>query len=131
VHLPDGRKVTLKREDGTPFAHCARYHPDLLNTARALLEGESQRKGTGPFGPDTFNAYGRRYFKSAKFENLAPTTKRARRHAVEQFLAAHGEKRVTKLERKHVRAMLDDLAGKPGAQRNLITVRQFADRACY
>jgi hypothetical protein len=122
VHLPDGRKVTLKRADGTPFAHCARWHPDLLNTARAILEAAPQRKGTGPFAPDTFNAYGRTYFKSAKFANLKPTTKRARRCAVDQFLAEHGEKRVTKFERRHFRAMMDDLAGKPGAQRTLITV---------
>ena len=66
VHLPDGRKITLKRADGTPFPHCARYHPDLLKTARALLEGEPRRQGTGPFAPDTFNAYGRRYLNSAK-----------------------------------------------------------------
>jgi integrase len=41
---------------------------------------------------------------------------------VERLLAEHGEKRVTKLERRHMRAMMDDLAGKPGAQRDRLTV---------
>jgi integrase len=122
LYHPDGRKITLKRADGTPFAHCARYHPELLNTARTILEAAPQLKGTGPFAPDTFNAHARRYFKSAKFEMLAETTKRARRYAVEQFCSVHGDKRVTRFKRSSFRAMMDDLAGKPGAQRTLRTV---------
>ena len=123
VHLPDGRKVTLKRPDGTPWPHCSRWHPDMLATARAILEAAPpDRKGLGPFGPDTFHAYARTYLASARFATHAPITQKARRYHVERFCAEHGEKRVTRLERKHVRAMLDRLAGKPGAQRELLTV---------
>jgi hypothetical protein len=123
VHLP-GRRITLKREDGTPFLHCQRGTPEFaVAYAQAIAGGVPlPKKGLGPFAPDTFNAYGRPYFNSAKYADLRATTKRARRHAVEQFLKKHGDKRVTKLERRHVRAMLDDLAGKPGRQRNLLTV---------
>ncbi len=123
LHLPDGRKVTLKRDDGTPWPHCARWHPDLNAKARAILEdAPPEKKGLGPFGPGTFNVATRDYLRSAKFAALAPITQQQRRYQVENFAAEHGDKRVTGLRKPHVRAMLDDLAGKPGAQRELLTV---------
>ena len=118
-----GKQSTLKRADGSPLLKCAWGGKEFADAYREAMAASvaAPKTGLGPFAPDTFNVYGRRYFSSAKFEKLAPTTKRARRHQVEQFLAEHGEKRVTKLERRHVRAMLDDVASKPGRQRNLRT----------
>ena len=122
VHLPDGRKVTLKREDGTPFAHCARWHPDLLNTARAILEGATA-EGNRTLRPGHVQRLRSALFQIGQVREACRENHEARSPPrVNQFLAEHGEKRVTKLERKHVRAMMDDLAGKPGAQRTLITV---------
>lgn len=123
VHLPDGRKVTLKRDDGTPFPHCARWHPDLIAKARSILEATPpQKKGLGPFAPGTFHVAARNYLRSARFAALKPITQQQRRYQVESFAAEHGEKRVTTLQPRHVRAMMDDLAGKPGAQRERLTV---------
>lgn len=47
-----------------------------------------------------------RYIKSAEFITLSPNTQRAYRGILNRFRADHGDKRVSKLEREHVRGMM-------------------------
>jgi integrase len=57
------------------------------------------------------------YFASAAFEGLADTSSRMRRRLLEHFRNEHGQKRIAKLERRHIVAMMDAKAKTPGAAR--------------
>lgn len=58
-----------------------------------------------------------RYFASAAFANLAPSTQSMRRAILERFRTEHGEKRFVKLQPEHVGRLISKL--RPYAQRNM------------
>jgi integrase len=55
------------------------------------------------------------YYSSPEWRALAAETQRTYRNILERFREAHGGKPVAGLERRHVRAMIDAKAEKPGA----------------
>jgi site-specific recombinase XerD len=68
--------------------------------------------------PGTVNALIVAYYKSTDFtQDLGIDTQRARRGIIERFRNEHGEKRVAKIERDHVKAMMAAI-GKRHAKRN-------------
>jgi hypothetical protein len=117
LRLPGRKAVTLRGRFGTA---------EFAESYRAAVAGPAPAddpKGIGPIKPGTVAAVARRYLNSALFAaGLAPTTQRTRRHQVEQFVAEHGDKHLATLEPRHVKAMLDALAMKPGRARSLLTV---------
>jgi integrase len=60
------------------------------------------------------------YLASAAFGQLAPGSQQQYRRIFEGLRREHGDKRVAKLERKHVRAMVDAKASTPCAARDLL-----------
>jgi integrase len=72
--------------------------------------------------PGTINALVVRFYSSAAFQTLAPLTRSTYRNIIEKFRIEHGDKRVAKLERDHVRRMIDARAATPAAANNLLSM---------
>lgn len=61
-----------------------------------------------------------RYYRSSEFVSLAKSTRTTYRGILERLRLEHGEKTITGLERKHVRAMIAHRQGTPAAANNLL-----------
>jgi hypothetical protein len=70
--------------------------------------------------PGTVNATIVGFYRSPGFMNLRPITQATYRGVLEAFRVNHGDKRIAMLERRHVRDLIAEKAGRPGAQRNLL-----------
>src|SRR5262245_61016965 len=66
-------------------------------------------------------ALGRSYLRSAEFVGLAPDTQRSRRMVVESFIDKYDKQSVAGLEHRHIRAIMNGYADRPGAARNLLS----------
>jgi integrase len=86
----------------------------------ALDETPRVEIGAGRTVAGTVNAVVIGYFGSAAFQNLAPASRRQYRGIIERFRCEHGDKRIAKLERRNVMAMLDAKAGTPVAARDFL-----------
>lgn len=91
-----------------------------MDAYQAALDGApvkasaAERVKTG-----TMNALIVAYYQSSDFLNLAPDTKRTYRNMIERWRATDGHLSIEGLQAKHVRAMLDKMADRPGAAYNL------------
>ena len=113
LRAPGRKTVTIKGVFGSA---------EFAANYRAAIEGEECRPRGVPNKPGTMAALARSYLHSAAFAELAPTTQRARRHLVEQFIDAAGHATVAGLERRHVTAIMDKCAGHPGKARNMLSM---------
>jgi integrase len=89
------------------------YEAALDETPRIEIGGRRTVAGT-------VNAVVIGYFGSAAFQNLAPASRRQYRGIIERFRCEHGEKRIAKLERRNIMAMLDAKARTPVAARDFL-----------
>lgn len=69
--------------------------------------------------PGTVAALVAAYYGSAEFKGLKPITRSTYRNYIEPFRRDHGDKRVAKIERKHVKAIVAT-AGSTGAANNVL-----------
>jgi hypothetical protein len=88
--------------------------------AVAGVTAEPVKIGATRTKPGTVNATIVGFYQSSAFMNLRPVTQSSYRGVLEAFRAKHGEKRIEMLERRHVRDLIAEKAGRPGAQRNLL-----------
>lgn len=70
-------------------------------------------------GPGSFDALIAVYYTTAGYRDLAEITKKGYRAWLERFRNERGHLQVSTFERRHASALLDELAGKPGAQKSL------------
>lgn len=87
---------------------------------QALAPKRRLEIGAGKVQVGTVNDLVARYFKSAEFLSLAKNTQRAYRGVLERFRAEHGDKRISKLEREHVKAMVAAKVDTPTAANALL-----------
>jgi site-specific recombinase XerD len=97
----------------------------------AAMAGQSApQPGASRTKPGTVNALVVRYFNSAEFRSLATSTQATYRNIIERFRVEHGDKRVAKLERRHLVDMLAKKVETPAAANNWLrmvrTLMQFA-----
>jgi len=111
LRAPRRPTATIKGDYGSP---------EFAANYRAAMEGSAP-----PAPPvtrhGTILALGRSYLRSADFAGLANDTQRSRRKIVESFVEKFGTLSVARLEHRHVRAIMDDYVGRPGAGRNLLS----------
>jgi integrase len=86
--------------------------------------------GAGRSRAGTFNATRPGYFTSGEFLNLATGGQRTRRNILEHWFQTYGDAPVKDLQRKHVAAMIDAKATKPGAARDLLKALRSLMRFC-
>lgn len=60
------------------------------------------------------------YHASPEFKSLRPSTKATYRGIIERFREEHGDKRVAKIERQHIKAIIGAKADTPAAANNLL-----------
>ncbi|WP_018263425.1 tyrosine-type recombinase/integrase [Methylobacterium sp. WSM2598] len=63
-----------------------------------------------------------RYYASAEWKGLADSTKATYRGIIERFRADHGDKPVGRLEREHIKRMIDRKADTPAAANNFLRI---------
>ncbi len=71
--------------------------------------------GAGRVRPRSIDALVIRYYASAAFVQLAPSTQATYRGALERFRNKYGDRLVASLQRKHIKAMMDRQADAPAA----------------
>jgi site-specific recombinase XerD len=94
---------------------------EFMEAYQAALAGDKALRveiGAANTMPGTVDALVVAYYKSTEFtQDLGEGTQKARRSIIERFRAQHGEKRVAKIERDHVVAMMAAI-GRRHAKRN-------------
>jgi integrase len=96
------------------------WSPEFMSAYEAAL-----RDGPLPFEigasrtkPGSINAVIVRLYGSVDFRSCSPETQRTRRHILEKFRIAHGDKSVATLQSRHVADMIAEKAATPAAARN-------------
>jgi integrase len=121
-----GRKRVLFRKgfystylSGVPYAEdfMQRYHAALEGNARQLQEFKVDR-----IEPGTIDVVIVNFYRSTDFQKLKYTTQRVRKNVLEKFRVLHGKKRVALLSAAHLKAIIGDMADRPGAANNLLKV---------
>ncbi len=104
---------------GVPYAEdfMQRYHAALGGDAQRLQEFKEDR-----VEPGTIDAVIVNFYYSTDFVRLKRTTQRVRKNVLEKFREAHGKKRVALLTAAHLKAIIGDMADRPGAANNLLKV---------
>ncbi|MBK8160870.1 MAG: tyrosine-type recombinase/integrase [Rhodospirillaceae bacterium] len=90
---------------------------------QAALAGETAPRleiGADRSKPGTIAALVAAYFASSDFQGLAPSTRITYRNIIERFRAEYGALPVNRLERRHIRAMIEKRAKTPAAANNLL-----------
>jgi integrase len=97
------------------------WSPQFMEKYQTALDGTPRIEiGAGRTVAGTVNAVVIGYFGSAAFQNLAPASQRHYRGIIERFRCQHGDKRIAKLERRNVMAMLAAKVGTPAAARDFL-----------
>jgi integrase len=106
-------------------ADCDVVSPEFMAAYLAAL-GEQTPKERGPRG--IVSALIASYYNTTQFRGLADNTKRTRRSYLERFRGNFGAEKITKLEPKHIRALLDRLspAVRKGYLEAIRTLMQYA-----
>jgi integrase len=99
---------------------------EFMAVYKQALSGETTSPveiGARQHQPGTVAVLVTGYLQSHSFMNLlAEGTRRRRRQILERFRAEHGDKRVSKLERRHIEAMLAGMSATPGMALNFLIV---------
>jgi integrase len=96
----------------------ARHTPPLSLPAPSRKRASSAPSEPSPAGIDAVLVS---YYRMV-FPRLKPSTQAMRRNILERFRAAHGNKPVAQLERRHIDDMIAALAKTPHAANNLLKV---------
>jgi integrase len=111
---------------------CARVtlpHPEDEGFMAAYNAAMGETRNPNHIHPITSGSFGalcEDYMRSADFVQLAESTRREMKYVINHLIADHGEKRLSKLERRHVLGWKDKLASKPGAANKMLrTVKQL------
>lgn len=94
-----------------------RYHAALNGNAQQLQDFKEDR-----VDPGTIDAVIVNFYCSTDFLKLKYTTQRVRKNVLEKFRVLHGKKRVALLTAAHLKAIIGDMADRPGAANNLLKV---------
>ena len=108
----------FSRELGTEYGS----HDFVRRYEVARLEFETGRKagaGAGATIPGSINDLVAAWYVSPEWKGLADLTKKTYRGVIEPFRAKHGDKPVSRLERRHVMGFLAEKAETPSAANNL------------
>lgn len=108
VRIPGRPKIRLKATPGT--AEFLRAYEQALGDRPAVEKSVRNGPAKGSFGYVCL-----RYFQSPAFKALDISTRTWRRRALEAMCKRHGIKPVGMMQARHVRALRDERADKPGA----------------
>ena len=111
-----GQKTALPDDPNSKEFRAA--YEACLNPAKAPPPTAETLKPTKG-GPGSFDALIALYYTTAGYKDLAQVTKDGYRPWLERFRNERGHLKVRGFERQHATGLLDELAGKPGAQKSM------------
>ncbi|MFN3647782.1 MAG: tyrosine-type recombinase/integrase [Gemmobacter sp.] len=79
------------------------------------MEGDKAEIGKKQTLPGSIAALTASHYRSADYSGMANATKRAVRNILERFRAEHGDKRVARLEKRHIQKVMAEKAATPDA----------------
>jgi len=140
--MPDERRRFIKRmtdrhgrrrfyfvRDGYPRATLPGQpgEPAFEAAYREALAAPPRFAGKAPAPPrraaeGSFSDLCRRYYQSARFIALGPTTRRTYTNAIERLREAHGHKPVALLDRRGVKKIVAGYADRPGAANQVLRI---------
>jgi integrase len=102
---------------GVPYSDdfMQRYHVALDGNAQLLQDFKEDR-----IEPGTIDAVIVNFYHSTDYMKLKASTQKVRRNMLERFREKHGKKRVALLTPAHVKAIIGDMAERPGAANGLL-----------
>lgn len=86
------------------------WSPEFMAAYDEAMKALPKEIGASRTLPGTINALVVSYYKSESWNRLEPDTRKTRRRIIERFRVDNGDKRVAKLERKHIALMLAEIA---------------------
>ncbi len=94
---------------------------DFYDEYRRWLAGEIEEPkiGAGREKPGSISALIARYYRSAEYVTLSKATRTTYRGILERFRVEHGDKPAARLERQHVKAIMEKKVSTPSAANNL------------
>jgi integrase len=120
----NGRRIRLRGPKGSP-----EFWEDYLAAAKSEDSQTPSDKSTG-IQKDTIRALVVEYYTSARYRQLADSTKRVRRGILDRFCHQHGDKRFSKLQPKHLIRIRNQMADRPESANGLIkALRQVFEAA--
>lgn len=123
----NGKKIRLRGPLGSP-EFLADYQAALLEK----LPGTTKDHAPQPAPSDTIRSLVEHYYRSAKYQSLAPRTRRVRRQILDRFCENKndGQKPFALLEPQHLMARRDAMLDRPEAANGMIkALRQVFDVA--
>jgi integrase len=114
LRVPGRKTLTVKGQYGSP---------EFAANYRSAFEGSPVEPKGLVAKHGSMAALARTYLRSAGFAELAPATKKARRHLIETYIVGKwGDLPVAGLERKHIKLIMGSLARTPGTARNVLSM---------
>ncbi len=103
------------------------WSPEFMRAYEAALSGKIE-VGAARSKPGSIGALIKTYYASPEFRNLSASTQATYRGILERFGAEHGDKRVVKLRREDVKALVAKKADTPAAANNLLRMLRMLMR---
>lgn len=118
-----GRRIPLRGPIGSP-----EFWEDYQSAAKEKPNPSQSNKPA--IKKDTFRQLVVEYYKSARYKQLADSTKNSRRGILDRFCEKHGDKRYSKLQPKHLIKIRNSMSDRPEAANGLIkALRQVYEAA--
>lgn len=99
--------------------------PEFIDAYQRALDSAPKQRleiGEGRTEPGSMSALAAAYYQSSNWKRLRPESQRTYRNIIERLRTEFGTAPIVRIERKHIRAMLDARADKPAAARNFLKV---------
>lgn len=84
------------------------------------MQGEKVQIGRSKSVPGTIGALIASYYQTPDFLGLSPSTQRVYRNILERFRKDHGDKRVAKLEKRHIQKIMAERSETPSSANRLL-----------
>jgi integrase len=117
------RRVRFRKGYYSTYLTGVPYSEGFMQQYHAALDGKQRQielQQEEIIGRGTIDSVIVSFYRSTDYLKLKPTTRKVRRNMLERFRTQHGKKRVALLTAAHVKAIIGDMADRPGAANNLL-----------
>ncbi len=117
------RRVRFRKGYYSTYLSGIPYSDSFMQQYHAALDGrlrKAERLQTDVAERGTIDAVIASFYRSTDYVKLKLSTQKVRRNMLERFGLQHGKKRVALLTAAHVKAIIGDMADRPGAANGLL-----------
>jgi integrase len=118
------RRVRFRRRGVSRYLTGIPWGEDFMRQYAAALEAEQANRAQVGASlrtlPGSFSALCVSYYGSPEFRGMKESTQKTRRNVLERFRGPHGHRRLSDLQRVHIRSILGAMANTPQSANNLL-----------